>query len=256
MKPISIRRWLLAGVLGTTVAVGCRGIEPDPLLTTPPPPDAPAPDVSKASAEIPEDSSSEEKTPTGKPEPVSSEKTVSKAEPEVKAAAAPAVMALPPADVTPSLEEVRKTISDPTQTATAKPNPVGLESEIKPVKVDSPEKPPTLPMLGESKSPCDPPVSEGTRPCYSHSEDYSVLSGQLEHFGRSWRLRYAALDEVDTYGGSVTLLEDARLAALQEGQKVRIRGQIMDREARTGAPPYRINTIEPIESHEAARGQP
>ena len=86
MKPISIRRWLLAGVLGATVAVGCRGVEPDLSLATPPLPDAPAPDVSKASAEATEAASSDEKTSATKQEPLSSEKTAPKPEPEVKAA--------------------------------------------------------------------------------------------------------------------------------------------------------------------------
>ena len=139
---------------------------------------------------------------------------------------------------------------------TAKPNPAGLESEKKAVKVAGPEKSPAPPALRESKSPGDSPTSEGAHPCYSHAEDYSVLSGQLEHFGRSWRLRYASLDEVDPYGGSVTLQEDARLTALKEGQNVRIRGHLLDRDARNGAPPYRIDSIQPIEAHETAPTQP
>ncbi len=226
MKPISIRRWLLAGVLGTTVAVGCRSMEPDLSLATPPLPDAPAPEVSKA----PDLSATDEKEAVAKDKPSSIDKADAKTEPEAKTAEAASSLSIPPADLLPSLEEVRKTLPEATPAAEAKPKP-------------GPDKLSLPPAQGETEA----PASARSRPNYSHAEDYSELCGQLEHFGRTCRLRYASLDEVDPYGGSVTLLEDARLATVQEGQNVRVRGHLVDREAHVSGPPYRIDSILPLD---------
>src|SRR5262249_36117286 len=55
------------------------------------------------------------------------------------------------------------------------------------------------------------------QPFFSHAADYSWLQGQVEysHFGNSWRLRYASVDESDSYGGSVTLLDNNLLQNLK-----------------------------------------
>ena len=66
------------------------------------------------------------------------------------------------------------------------------------------------------------------QPFFSHAEDYSWLQGQVEysHFGNSWRLRYASVDESDANGGSVTLLDNNLLQNLKDGQYVRVQGHL------------------------------
>jgi hypothetical protein len=83
----------------------------------------------------------------------------------------------------------------------------------------------------------------------SHAEDYSWLSGQLQYspFHKTWRLRYAGLDEVDPYGGSVTLAEDARLAGMKDGQHVRVEGRLVTPSATGIAPSYEMTSIRVVE---------
>jgi hypothetical protein len=66
------------------------------------------------------------------------------------------------------------------------------------------------------------------QPFFSHAQDYSWLQGQVEysHFGNSWRLRYASVDESDSFGGSVTLLDNNLLQNLKDGQYVRVQGHL------------------------------
>src|SRR5262249_19173803 len=55
---------------------------------------------------------------------------------------------------------------------------------------------------------------------YGHAPDYHWLIGELQQWRKEWRLRYAPIDEEDTYGGTVTLLTEGPLENLKHGQKV------------------------------------
>ena len=85
------------------------------------------------------------------------------------------------------------------------------------------------------------------QPGFSHAEDYSWLSGQLQRSRKGWRLRYASVDEVDIYGGSVTLKDESRLAAMNDGDLVRVHGRLLNPEDRAIAPPYEVMSIQAIE---------
>jgi hypothetical protein len=100
------------------------------------------------------------------------------------------------------------------------------------------------------------------QPFFSHAADYSWLQGQVEysHFGNSWRLRYASVDESDSYGGSVTLLDNNLLQNLKDGQYVRVQGHLAsdaevqqathfpDRTAgRNISPLYHIDMVRPVD---------
>jgi hypothetical protein len=84
--------------------------------------------------------------------------------------------------------------------------------------------------------------------CFSKAEDYSWLQGQVEYsrLSKSWRLRYASVDEVDKFGGSVTLTGDL-LDELKDGQYLRVRGYLPNPDARGIAPAYRVEACEPVE---------
>ena len=95
-------------------------------------------------------------------------------------------------------------------------------------------------------------VDVTAHPCFSHAEDYSWLSGQIQHsrIAKAWRLRYASVDEVDPYGGSVTLMDDARVAGLKDGDFVRVHGRFVNPEGKGIAPPYEGDFIQPVGKQE------
>jgi hypothetical protein len=90
------------------------------------------------------------------------------------------------------------------------------------------------------------------QPCFNHSEDYSSLTGQLQHsrITKGWRLRYASVDEVDPYGGSVSLSDDSRLSGFKDGDIVSVRGRLTNPEERGIAPAYQIDSVQPVNKQE------
>jgi hypothetical protein len=104
-------------------------------------------------------------------------------------------------------------------------------------------------LVGEAASPRKSFVDITAQPCFSHTEDYSCLSGQIQHsrITKGWRLRYASVDEVDPYGGSVTLADEAKLAGVKDGDLLRVRGHLVNPEDRGIAPSYQVDSIQPIE---------
>jgi hypothetical protein len=87
-------------------------------------------------------------------------------------------------------------------------------------------------------------------PCFSHAEDYSSLSGQLQHTHKGWRLRYASVDETDTYGGSVTLRDESRVAGMNDGDLVRVHGRLFNPDDKGIAPSYEIMSIQAVNKRE------
>ncbi|MFL5339136.1 MAG: hypothetical protein ACJ8F7_03130 [Gemmataceae bacterium] len=84
---------------------------------------------------------------------------------------------------------------------------------------------------------------------FAHAANYSWLVGEL-HFSAQkgqWRLRYAAIDDEDRYGGGVTLdAAQHQMKDLQDGMMVRVEGSLADPEARDPAPVYRVRDIAPV----------
>ncbi len=80
--------------------------------------------------------------------------------------------------------------------------------------------------------------------CLGRGPDYAWLSGQVEYSrlgGGTWRLRYASVDEEDRYGGSVTLVENAGLDRLRDGQRVIVQGHLSNPDDTRPAPAYRVD---------------
>jgi hypothetical protein len=82
-------------------------------------------------------------------------------------------------------------------------------------------------------------------PTFGHAPDYAWLRGEVQQSRRGTRLRYAPVDEVDPYGGSVTLVGNVQIEGLRDGQFVRVRGQLLHPEAHTAAPAYKVLAVEP-----------
>jgi hypothetical protein len=80
---------------------------------------------------------------------------------------------------------------------------------------------------------------------FGHAPDYSCLRGQVERSLRGVRLRFAPVDQVDRYGGSVTLIGPLA-EQLRDSQSVRVRGQLLNPDAQSPAPDYRVLSIEMV----------
>ena len=80
------------------------------------------------------------------------------------------------------------------------------------------------------------------RPEFGRAPDYRWLQGELlfSSVRGVWRLRYAAADDDDAYGGSVTLVDvDARLG-LHAGQRVRVEGRLINPRSSEASPFYHV----------------
>ncbi|HEV3119306.1 MAG TPA: hypothetical protein VGY58_19785 [Gemmataceae bacterium] len=112
------------------------------------------------------------------------------------------------------------------------PKKAAVASEAKPAQ---PEKQVTTPLAGATRT--------------GHAADYTWLYGQLQYWPlhKTWRLRYAGIDTVDPYGGSVTLTADLRPTDLKDGQYVRVEGRLADPEARGISPAYKVESIRALD---------
>jgi hypothetical protein len=102
-------------------------------------------------------------------------------------------------------------------------------------------------VVGEE--PASPRTTAGAPPMtgpYGHGQDYGWLKGEVEKSLHGVRLRYARVDEEDTYGGSVTLVADAQVDGLRDGQRVRVRGHLVDPQASNLAPAYKVIAVEAL----------
>jgi hypothetical protein len=84
---------------------------------------------------------------------------------------------------------------------------------------------------------------------YYHNDNYSMLAGELHYNPRTdtWRLRYATVDIVDVFGGSVTLSNAAnRMQGYQSGQMVLIEGEVAEMDATSVSPSYKIRHVWPV----------
>jgi hypothetical protein len=82
---------------------------------------------------------------------------------------------------------------------------------------------------------------------YGHSEEFKTVTGQVQMWRRTVRLRYAPIDQEDVYGGFVVLEGGAELTKMRDGQHVRVRGVLIAPEDRNGAAHYRVQAIEVLD---------
>ena len=136
-------------------------------------------------------------------------------------------------------------------TLTLKPAPK-LPVEEKPILQPVGHEEPAQPAL-VAEAPARQYTTGSTAPSgFAHDADYTHLTGLLQHFGRTWRLRYAAVDEVDAYGGSVTLESDPRLDSCRDGEAVHVQGALLEGDNSRSAPRFRINSLEALDKPEVA----
>ena len=88
------------------------------------------------------------------------------------------------------------------------------------------------------------------QPWFSHAPDYSWLAGQLRFSksNTSWRLRYASLDESDSYDGEVTLIDYPQIDCLRDGQYVRVSGHLIEPDKKELGSHYCVSSMQPIQN--------
>lgn len=82
---------------------------------------------------------------------------------------------------------------------------------------------------------------------YGHAEDFKTVTGQVQMWRKTVRLRYAPIDQEDAYGGFVVLEGGAELTKMRDGQHIRIRGILIAPEDRNGAAHYRVQALEVLD---------
>ncbi len=83
---------------------------------------------------------------------------------------------------------------------------------------------------------------------FARAPDYGWLQGELlfSSVRRLWRLRYAAADDDDAYGGSVTLVGIDSPLALHAGQRVRVKGRLINPRSNEPSPYYRVLSVQEV----------
>ena len=142
------------------------------------------------------------------------------------------------------------------QTAAAKPEWAPCEGPAMPnpsivapvVQAAIQELPLQQPADGNSPfAPVRQASLEIATPCYGHAQNYSWVRGQVSICRRTktWRLRYLPVDQIDAYGGSVTLMGTwNQLATLKDEQWLTVRGHLCKPGREEIAPVYCIEAIE------------
>jgi hypothetical protein len=95
----------------------------------------------------------------------------------------------------------------------------------------------------------EPPAT--ARGKYGYEQGYGVLRGKLEYSqtDRRWKLRYIPIDcEMDGYGGSVVLSNEAAVTGFERGEMVEVRGKVkevkeQDQPQRSYSPLYDVTEI-------------
>ncbi len=99
---------------------------------------------------------------------------------------------------------------------------------------------PALPTAGAE------PVAS---PRFAHDPNYHWLVGTIAYskVQDAWVLRYAAIEDGDRYGGSVTLVGLVGKTGLQSGQQVRVEGHLIDPNSQQIRPAFEARSIRPVE---------
>ncbi len=77
---------------------------------------------------------------------------------------------------------------------------------------------------------------------YGKAKDYSWLIGRVIRTRKGIQLRYAGVDQQDRYGGSVRLVNNARVAELKDGWWVKVQGTLQSYQ--NISPPYLVNKVQ------------
>lgn len=81
---------------------------------------------------------------------------------------------------------------------------------------------------------------------YGRGANFESVTGQVQIFRKTVRLRYASIEQEDAYGG-VVILEGSEIGNLRDGQHVRVQGTFVAPADRNGNAKYRVHTVEMLD---------
>jgi hypothetical protein len=79
---------------------------------------------------------------------------------------------------------------------------------------------------------------------YGQADTFKSITGQVQLYRKTWRLRYADVGQEDSYGGVVVLEGSADLSKLRDGCHIRVTGVLVPPATRTGLAMYRVQSLE------------
>jgi hypothetical protein len=99
----------------------------------------------------------------------------------------------------------------------------GQDPPATPVRLGAPDCQPATPVSWSSDKRSPAPEAR-----LGYARDYSWLEGVIERPSNDrWMLRYTDPESGDYWGGKVCLEPDPALAALQDGDRVRVQGELL-----------------------------
>jgi hypothetical protein len=134
----------------------------------------------------------------------------------------------------------------------------GVERAGGPTNPEPPKPPVNATPAIRSGASADVPAATVARrepaSLYGHAPDHTWLQGVIDkHYHGHLNLRYCDVSEEDAWGGKVMLADDPRLAALKDGDVVRVEGEVLheDGKAKRGTwnhfVQYRIKDVRLIQ---------
>jgi hypothetical protein len=79
---------------------------------------------------------------------------------------------------------------------------------------------------------------------YGPTDNFKVVTGQLQQWRKTWYLRYATVDMIDPYGGSLELQSIADTSKLKDGIHARVQGVLIPPDSRQDSARYIVKSIE------------
>jgi len=250
MPQLFPRRVLLASVMSSVVIAGCQLAEPRPMGQT----------VRVVSADVGPETKGSATT-------AAATAGVDKSGKDQKVITAKVIVQEP----NPTLwSACQKYFQRPTNTVAVRElTPPAQPQQLAEVKVPVPAPPETLiqrqvanedkiipaplPEVAQEERPIAlPPVTTATarktlidadaHAIYGHAQDYSWITGEAQKWRGEWRLRYAAVDEVDPHGGCVMLVGRESLSQMKVGEHYKLLGQLVSND--NTAPVFHIEAVQ------------
>jgi hypothetical protein len=141
-------------------------------------------------------------------------------------------------------------VAQPQMMRQMQPMPMGSE-QMQPIFVNEPPTAEPAQEAGPERP--NMPIRKEFQKKIGCSDDYTWITGQLFRLhvdGGIWVVRYATLDQVDRFGGSVVLAPAVNMKNYREGDLVCITGEILNQgraNRYAGGPLFRVDHIDLFE---------
>jgi hypothetical protein len=222
MKTILRPRWLTAGLLGSTLLVGCQSVQPAPRTAA----------VQARPSQVAQVRPADPTPVKSMPGDVVSQQKVS----------AVPVSESPPPPVQDTALHIPPQVVQETAMQIPPPPPGVTPVDMMPGKSPFPR--------GEPQPRRREATDITARGSFGHAGDYKWISGQAISYRGEWRLRYASVDEMDDFGGSLVLLGSSLQSDLRDGEQFKLTGFMVEHDARAGGPAFHVESVEPVSSKE------